>query len=196
MPLVCRSVKKMRFNAFQMHFFTFLVTKRNRDGFMSPTLHHYTGAEFATKLAQTLQKEGTSAWVATLDIRVGENWREAQAQALLRACAHLVVLDDNMVRQNVLRTEILLSEARGLPTFGILSPRLDNDPSKIENLLNGLDSSDQTYRRLAATEYFSCAHGLDKMLAQLVKRLMAGGKGSSIAAARSANFRTSEALKD
>ncbi|HSZ77758.1 MAG TPA: toll/interleukin-1 receptor domain-containing protein [Chthoniobacterales bacterium] len=75
-------------------------------------------AEFATKLAQTLQKEGTSAWVATLDIRVGENWRDAQAQAMLRASAHLVVLDDNMVRQNGLRTEILLSEARGLPTFG------------------------------------------------------------------------------
>jgi len=50
-----------------------------------------------------------------------------------------------------------------------------NFRSKIDSLLKSLDSSHQTYRRLAATQYFSCANGLDQMLPQLVRKLKTAG---------------------
>jgi len=125
--------------------------------------------DFATTLAQALNEQGVATWIATLDISVGENWRDAQARSMMQASSHLVVLDENMVHQNVLRTEILLSEARGLSTFTILPPRLNNEQSKVRGLLDDLDSSDQTYRRLAATQYFSCANGLDQVIAQILR---------------------------
>jgi len=34
-------------------------------------------ADFATKMAQDLQKRGIATWVATLNVRVAENWRDA-----------------------------------------------------------------------------------------------------------------------
>jgi hypothetical protein len=46
--------------------------------------------------------------------RVGENWREAQARALLRASAHLVVLDDNMVHHSSARPDQAERDTRAL----------------------------------------------------------------------------------
>ncbi|HEX9927733.1 MAG TPA: toll/interleukin-1 receptor domain-containing protein [Pyrinomonadaceae bacterium] len=128
--------------------------------------------EFATTLARSLAAKGIATWIATLDVRVGENWRDAQARAMMRASSHLVVLDENMVNQDVLRTEILLSEARGLDTFTILPPRLSEEYEKIEAMIDALNNSDQTYRRLADTHYFSCVNGVDQTVEQLHEKLV------------------------
>ena len=129
------------------------------------------GGQFATELAESLQKRGISTWVATKDIRVGENWRDAQARSMMQAAAHLIVLDEDMLDQMVLRTEILLSEARGLPTYPILPPRLRSKAPEVQQLLDALDHGDQTYRRLAATQYFSCENGVDAAVEQLRAKL-------------------------
>lgn len=123
--------------------------------------------EFASELAMRFAEHAAETWIATRDIAVGENWRDAQARAMMSASAHLVVLDENIVRQNVLRTEILLSEARGLPTLAILPPRLNNQHESVSRMLKDLDTSDQTYRRLAATQYFSCDGDLRQVCAQV-----------------------------
>src|SRR5262249_46897576 len=67
----------------------------------------------------------------------------------------------------VLRTEILLAEARGLDVFTLLPPRLTNQRESIAKLMESLNNSDQTYRRLAATHYFSYAGGLEQVTQQL-----------------------------
>jgi hypothetical protein len=123
--------------------------------------------EFASELATRFADQAVGTWIATRDIAVGENWRDAQARAMMRASAHLVVLDENLVRQNVLRTEILLSEARGLRTLAILPPRLNNQHESVARMLKDLDTSDQTYRRLAATQYFSCDGDLRQVCMQV-----------------------------
>jgi hypothetical protein len=123
--------------------------------------------QFATELAAALNDVGVRTWIATHGIAVGENWRDAQARAMMRSSTHVVVLDEGIVRQNVLRTEILLSEARGLPTFAVLPPRLNGRQDLVSTMLRDLDSSDQTYRRLAATQYFSCLYGLAQTASQL-----------------------------
>lgn len=128
--------------------------------------------QFATDVAQRLAANSIPSWVATLNVRVGENWRDAQARAMLRASAHVVVLDEAIVDQAVLRTEILLAEARGLDTFTVLPARMHGDSQKIAAMLKSLNSSDQTYRRLAETQYFSCADGFDSCIARLSETLL------------------------
>jgi len=117
--------------------------------------------EFATELARSLAKRNIPTWIATLGVRIGENWRDAQVRAMMQASAHVVVLDEAMVRQPVLRTEILLAEARGLDVFTILPPRLTDQPQKIVDLIASLNNSDQTYRRLAEIQHFSCSEGVE-----------------------------------
>ena len=75
---------------------------------------------------------------------------------MMRSSAHLVVLDENIVKQNVLRTEILLSEARGLPTLTVLPPRLNNKPKLRWAMTEDLKKSDLTYRRLEEITWYSC----------------------------------------
>lgn len=138
--------------------------------YVSYTTHD---GQFATALATALNDVGVTTWIATRDITVGENWRDAQARAMMRSSAHLIVLDEGIVRQNILRTEILLSEARGLPTFAVLPPRLNGRKDLIAGMLEDLDKSDQTYRRLAATQYFSCRTELPEVASQIASRVAA-----------------------
>jgi hypothetical protein len=127
--------------------------------------------EFSSKLSAELNHVNVNTWIATRNIAVGENWRDAQARAMMRAAAHLVVLDENIVKQEVLRTEILLSEARGLPTLTILPPRLNGREDLISGMREDLDKSDQTYRRLAAMQYFSCGNEMGDVATQIAARL-------------------------
>jgi hypothetical protein len=138
--------------------------------YVSYTTHD---GQFATALATALNDVGVTTWIATRDITVGENWRDAQARAMMRSSAHLIVLDESIDRQNVLRTEILLSEARGLPTFAVLPPRLNGRKDLVAGMLEDLDKSDQTYRRLAATQYFSCRTELPEVASQIASRVAA-----------------------
>ena len=75
-------------------------------------------AELATHIAVRLEEHGIPAWVATRDCRVGENWRQAQARGVVNASMQIVVLDDTIANAHVLRTEIMLAEAFGLPASG------------------------------------------------------------------------------
>ena len=143
----------------------------NPQGLVSPLLYiSYTTSdgEFATELSSEIERCGTRTWIATRNVAVGENWRDAQARAMMRATAHLVILDENLVRQNVLRTEILLSEARGLPTLPILPKRLNGEQGLISSILRDLDSADQTYRRLGSTQYFRCDDTLNDLAKGLI----------------------------
>jgi len=112
-----------------------------------------TDGEFATEVASNLTSNGISGWVATKNVHVGEIWRDAQARAMMAASSHVIILDEDIVRSSVMRTEILLSEALGLSTYTVLPPRLEGEHEKIGAMMHELDSRDQTYRRLAQVQY-------------------------------------------
>jgi hypothetical protein len=128
-------------------------------------------AEFATQLAARLSKRKIPVWIATQDIYVGENWRDAQVRAMLRACSHLIVPDDEMLDRHVLRTEILFSEARGLPTFSLLPPRLSVDAISAVNLRKKLEAADQTYRRITDAAPFKSTEDIEQVVDQLLPML-------------------------
>jgi hypothetical protein len=113
-------------------------------------------AEMATRIADQLQSDGISAWVATRDCRVGENWRHAQARGVMNATLQIVVLDKTIVSANVLRTEIMLAEAFGLPVFTVLGESLSQDPEGLAAVMRELRSADITFRRLTDVQPFGC----------------------------------------
>ena len=112
-----------------------------------------TDGAFATQVAQALSNAGIPAWVATQDVQVGENWRDAQAKAMMTATSHVIILDENIVRSPVLRTEMLLSEALNLDTFTVLPPQLQGQRESITRMMQELDTGDQTYRRLTHVQF-------------------------------------------
>jgi hypothetical protein len=111
-------------------------------------------AEVATRLARELQGHGLSTWVATQDCRVGDNWRQAQARGVMQASVQVVVLDESIAKAEVLRTEIMLAEAFGLPVFVVFGPKLASEPATVARVMNELGSADVTYRRLTEIQAF------------------------------------------
>ena len=129
-------------------------------------------AALATRIAGHLEAEGVPAWVATRDCRVGDNWRQAQARGVLNASIQVVVLDETIARSNVLRTEILLAEAVGLPVFTILGATLAADEVAVARVMKELRGADLTFRRLTDMQPFrSDKDSLHKLSQRIVASL-------------------------
>jgi hypothetical protein len=130
-------------------------------------------AEIATRVADQLEREGISAWVATRDCRVGDNWRQAQARGVMNATIQIVVLDKTIADANVLRTEIMLAEAFGLPVFTVLGEDLSRDPQGLAEVMKKLRAGDITFRRLTDVQPFSCDEQSVSTLGTLVRSAVA-----------------------
>lgn len=135
-------------------------------------------APMATHLARVLERDGVPAWVATQDCRVGENWRLAQARGLQNAALQVVVMDESIATAEVLRTEILLAEAFGLPVLTVLGVRLSEDQSAVTRTIGSLQKGDLTYRRLADVQaYRSDAASLDVLSRHIRRKLHMAAPG-------------------
>jgi hypothetical protein len=129
-------------------------------------------AALATRIAGHLEADGLPTWVATRDCRVGDNWRQAQARGVLNASIQVVVLDETIARANVLRTEILLAEAVGLPVFTVLGATLTADEVAVARVMKELRGADLTFRRLTDMQPFrSDKDSLDKLSQRIVASL-------------------------
>jgi TIR domain len=125
-------------------------------------------AAVATRIAHQLERDGISAWVATQDCRVGENWRQAQARGVMNASIQVVVLDESIEENEVLRTEILLAEAFGLPVLTVLGAKLTEDDEALARVMKRLRAADITFRRLTDVQPFRCD---EQSLGNLAKRI-------------------------
>ena len=125
-------------------------------------------AAVATRIAHRLETDGIPAWVATRDCRVGDNWRLAQARGILNASIQIVVMDESIGENEVLRTEMLLAEAFGLPVLTVLGPQLTGDDHALARVMKRLCTADLTYRRLTDVQAFQCD---EASLANLAKRI-------------------------
>lgn len=126
-------------------------------------------AALATRIARLLEEGGSSAWVATQDCRVGDNWRQAQARAIMNASIQVVVMDERVVDSQVLRTELLLAEAFGKKVFPVLGRQLTDDEEAAGTLMERLRSADITFGRLAAIHAFRCSEQSLGRLANLIR---------------------------
>ena len=138
-------------------------------------------AQLATRIAQQLERDGIPAWVATHDCRVGENWRQTQARGIMNASIQLVVLDESIADANVLRTEIMLAEAFGLPVFTVLGASLSGDGQAVAQMMNKLRAADITYRRLTDLQSFRCDEQSLLDLVQCVRSaIMSSPEGAEV----------------
>jgi hypothetical protein len=126
-------------------------------------------AEIATQIAHQLERDGTSAWVATRDCRVGDNWRQAQARGVVNSSIQVVVLDESIAEAEVLRTEIMLAEAFGLPVFTILGTSLAGDEEAVARVMKRLRAADITFRRLTDVQPFRCDQQALRNLSQKIR---------------------------
>ena len=125
-------------------------------------------ATVATQIAGHLEQVGISAWVATKDCKIGENWRQAQAYGVTNASAQVIVIDETIAENDVLRTEIILAEAFGLPIFTVLGTCLSQEVGKVSSIMKNLSSADLTYRRLTEIQPFRSDYD---SIAKLVQHL-------------------------
>ena len=126
-------------------------------------------ATVATQIAGYFEQVGISAWVATKDCKIGENWRQAQAYGVTNACAQVIVIDESIAEADVLRTEIILAEAFGLPIFTVLGTSLPQEGGKVSNIMKTLRSADLTYHRLTEIQPFRSDHDSIAKLAQYLR---------------------------
>ena len=129
-------------------------------------------AAVATQIASQLEQAGISTWIATKDCRIGDNWRQAQAYGVANAAAQVIVIDETIVDADVLRTEIILSEAFGLPVFTVLGESLSKDDTKIACIMRNLRSADITYRRLTDIQPFRSDHDSIAKLAKVLESIV------------------------
>jgi hypothetical protein len=128
-------------------------------------------ADLATTVARQLEEEhGLSSFVATRDIHLGDDWRQAQARGVMNASAQVVVMDERIARAKVLRTEILLAEAFGLPVFSVLNSKLAGDPHALGRVMTELGTAGLTYRRLTDIQAFRPEQGLVNELAGAIRQ--------------------------
>lgn len=129
-------------------------------------------AAVATQIASQLEQAGISTWIATKDCRIGDNWRQAQAYGVANAAAQVIVMDETIADADVLRTEIILSEAFGLPVFTVLGESLSKDDSKVASIMRNLRSADITYRRLTEIQPFRSDHDSIAKLAKVLESIV------------------------
>lgn len=129
-------------------------------------------AAVATQIASQLEQAGISTWIATKDCRIGDNWRQAQAYGVANAAAQVIVIDETIADADVLRTEIILSEAFGLPVFTVLGESLSKDDTKIAFIMRNLRSADITYRRLTDIQPFRSDHDSIAKLAKVLESIV------------------------
>jgi hypothetical protein len=146
------------------------ATTIGREPVKKPVYVSYCNAEaaLATRIAERLESDGIPAWVATRDCRVGDNWRQAQARGIMDAALQVVVLDESIHSREVLRTEIILAEAFGLPVLTVLGEKLSKDDEALSRLMRDLRAADLTYRRLTDVQPFRCD---EASLVRLAKRV-------------------------
>jgi TIR domain len=126
-------------------------SRRNHNVYIS---YPNGAASFATKLHSILSNKKIRPWVATKDCEVGDDWRKVQVQAMAEAKAHLIVISRDFLRKNdVLRTEVLMSEAFQLPTFCVISPALVSE-ADIDRVYAHISNGDQAFRRLAQRQWY------------------------------------------
>ncbi|MDP3495961.1 MAG: toll/interleukin-1 receptor domain-containing protein [Hyphomonadaceae bacterium] len=121
--------------------------------------HVNRDAVLATAMARDLRAQRIPAWVATLDTPVGENWRQTQVRAMSAASCQLVILNTGITQNPILRTELLLSEALGIPVFTAYHPEIVGNQSKIAAINTELRAADLSYRRLYDITAFSLQKG-------------------------------------
>jgi len=111
---------------------------------------------FATNIYDRLADGKIRPWIATLDCQFGSDWRKSQVEAMMAARAHIIVISRELLRSNndVVKTEILMSESLGLRIFGVEEPEL-RDSQEHSRVFSFLKDGNEVFRRIPKFNWYN-----------------------------------------
>ena len=130
----------------------------------------WSEAEFADRIASALQGRGHCTWIATRNVPLGVRWFDEQVRTLHGAKAMVVVINEKAGDAALLRTEIVLAKARGIPILPVLADSVKANKSGIAELRKSVRSRDDTLV-LYELQWFSSDPNWDAMVASLDERI-------------------------
>jgi hypothetical protein len=141
-------------------------------------------AEPAAELYSALSDGKIKPWIASMDCEIGDDWRKAQVQAMAKARVHLILITEDILNEKeVLRTEVLMSEALDLPTLCVMAPNLvssevGSTPQKNAGVADRVhmhvSNGEQAFRRLVKYQWYKPAHIEQKLRPDILKILSQG----------------------
>jgi hypothetical protein len=90
----------------------------------------------------------------------------------LNAAIQVVVLDETIAEAEVLRTEIMLGEAVGLPVITVLGAKLSADEAVVARVMKELRTADITFRRLTDVQPFRSDDNSIEQLGTLIREIL------------------------
>jgi len=127
-------------------------------------------AEFADRIAMSLQMRGHSVWIATRHVPLGIRWFDEQVRALQNAQAMVLVINEKAADAALLRTELVLASARGIPILPVLADSVKGDEDKIRDLRTSARANDDTLV-LYQQQWFTSSPTWDAMLTLLETKI-------------------------
>jgi hypothetical protein len=126
---------------------------------------------FATHIRNKLADAEIRPWIATLDCKFGTDWRKSQVEAMRMAAVHVIVISTEFVKRNndVLKTEVLMSESLGLTILGVEEPEL-KDPEEHSRVYLFLRDGDEVFRRIVRRSWYK-DKDLDKLKQDVLKEI-------------------------
>lgn len=131
-------------------------------------------AEFADRVAMALQTRGHSIWIATRNVPLGVRWFDEQVRAIQNARAMVLVMNEKAADAALLRTELVLAGARGIPILPVLADSVKGNEDKIADLRRTVRASDDTLV-LYEKHWFTSNPSWDAMIALLEEKIGPSG---------------------
>jgi hypothetical protein len=135
----------------------------------------WSEANLADRIAQALAKRGQAVWIATRHVPLGVRWFDEQVRALHSAQAMVVVINEGTAKGQLLRTEIVLAQARGIPILPVLSDSAKSSPRKIKNLRESVRAQDDTLVLYDLHWFRSDRPNWRSMIESLIENITSGG---------------------
>lgn len=166
---------------YEQHFFGLALTEHERiqrviDAIVKPISEDATydiyisykssEATFATQIADDLNKANLSTFVATRNINIGDNWREAGWSALLQAKYHIVILTPDIKDSIYIKNEIRVSRTKDTVFIPILVENLTNNIQAQNDLRSSFTTKE--FALLNDIQWLKLDKGYDHMIQWLI----------------------------
>ncbi len=131
--------------------------------------YKFSQAEFATRIADDLNRENLSTFIMTTKIYPGDIWREVTWNAMLQAKYHIVVLTPDIKDSVYIKNEIRVSRTKETVFVPILADTLANDQQAQDDILNTFKTRE--FALLNDTQWLRTDKGYDHMMQSLINFL-------------------------
>lgn len=124
-------------------------------------------ADYVRLMAAGLRDAGINVWVDFLSLPGGADWRQARADAIVRADAMVVCLSTEAAQNDWVRRDLLLADSLGKLVIPVISERCMSQPGCVDTLYQLLETHPETRPLNRAGWIFPDQHTLPQLVAAL-----------------------------